>query len=855
MPSNEYILREDLAGIYRLAPRVWPFFQSGISAAKGYGFAEFSIDHVIHALLETPVLQQMICSVGGDYLVVKSSLEASFEEHSKFHLHWNADMRIAVSDSLKQLADSLDRHVADFECDNQEEIVRYIVLQLVNLIGESRIAEAAFTDGGAQDVFLHVSVPEMPLEESWLPDVEIDEESILEDEDLDMFFAHHSNASALGDVLSRKFRPVGWRQDGTGDVQNTVGTGDHGSSSGKSKGPDSDRIAAPESQGVSGATLTKNGKADEVSDAVLAALRDLGSEAMAGNLDPCIGRDEEVATILSTLRRRTKGSIIIYGEAGVGKTAIAEGVAMRLREAEIEASLSDRPYYELNLGTLVAGARYRGDFEARMSKLIEKVSSERAIVFIDEIHMIIGAGSTLGREMDAGNLLKPALARGEFTIIGATTPLELRALRKDSALMRRFELLAIRQPTRSETADIVERASWTYLRYHDVTMDCDVVGEVCRVTDLYQPERNFPDKAFDLLDLSCVVAREERIAAGDNIRKARVTKSHVMHAARKMGLRVPSRPSQAQENILKALPVALRKDVFGQNPAIEMLVDIAQKASLNLQNTGPRSVMTVSGPHGSGKSCILKSFADAMNLPLMTIDVRARIESPGSFLLCGGVAGGQDRPGLLVQAGDIHKNMVLAIENIDQADSSAMDVIGSLLETGRVSAHDGRPICFQGAWVFLVMSSEDAESGHVGFGSPPSQIEKDNERIEKSLSQQIRSAVKHRMNLDLLDEPSLRKIVNRAAEGLCERCRDLGAHLSVTEGAIRLIARQASNGWDAVRIVEEELQAMIVNDIVYGDGINDIIVSDVNGKIRSTGVIKPDSSPAFHSEEYQVIFS
>lgn len=277
-----------------------------------------------------------------------------------------------------------------------------------------------------------------------------------------------------------------------------------------------------------------------VEEAVKLAFRSLTDEVAEGKIDPVIGREEEISRILKALQRRRKRSVILGGPAGVGKTALAEGVAIALRGQDVPESLAGRPVYELSLSALISGARYRGDFEERMTKAIERVKAEGAIVFIDEIHTIMGLGNSISKGMDAPNILKPALARGDILLIGATTTEEMAAIFEDKALSRRLDLIEIKEPDRKAMIDILERASWVYGAHHEVEIEHSLIPSIVDICATQLQDTCFPDKAFDVIDRACVEAAQDKALV--------VEIEHVKRAAEQLGAIFPKPPTQDQKD-------------------------------------------------------------------------------------------------------------------------------------------------------------------------------------------------------------------------------------------------------------------------------------------------------------------
>jgi ATP-dependent Clp protease ATP-binding subunit ClpA len=355
--------------------------------------------------------------------------------------------------------------------------------------------------------------------------------------------------------------------------------------------------------------------------AVERSLRDLTALEKEGGLDPVLGRDREIDQICEILMRRRKSNVLLVGEPGVGKTALMEGVAARISRSP-DKSLSTRPVLQASLGALVAGARYRGDFEIRMELLIELAAERNAVLFFDEMQMLIGAGATAERGMDGANLLKPALARDGLSLVGATTHEEMELIRADAALMRRFELIRVKEPRADLMRDILKGAAGPYLTHHRVSADNRVLDRVIDFADSYLPDRRFPDKAFDVLDGACVRARlagRRSVQVGD-----------LREAVRRLGGTLPQAGSEGQverEDFVTQLTNGLERRVAGQAEAVRAI----SRLVADRRKDGPLKVL-LDGPEGVGRRTLALALATELDLRTVEITTAASPESSRASL-------------------------------------------------------------------------------------------------------------------------------------------------------------------------------------------------------------------------------
>lgn len=770
-----------LVGLFPGVSGIAQSIDIAVDAALRYRFSEVAVDHLLLGLLTKPEFRAVVAKAGGRPDDVQLSLVESFEQHAAVQ-NTGIELPLEVSDRIVAMGMHITMLVNEGE--DGEDLAQEMFSSTIAEAGRSRVAELALEHGGALKLLADRK------EDDFL-------EKVFDDVD---FFGNWGD----GEIPAARIAMPRDQATQPAAPKSAKADDEAAKPASSSREPDEPAISKPAAR--------KDGSKN-VADAVEAALRNLGTAARDGELDPCIGREAEIERILSTLRRRRKGSVLLYGEAGVGKTAVAEGLALRMREADVEYALARRPFYELSLGALVSDTKYRGDFEARMTHLIERLSKEKAIVFIDEIHMLVGSGSTYGRGMDGANILKPALARGQVIVIGATTPQEMRELRRDAALMRRFEPIAIREPSRSKTAEILSRASWTYLDFHDVDMGEGVIEEICRICDLYQPELRFPDKAFDLLDAACVMSRELSRIPKFASRRSRVEITHVQSAASRMGIRRPTRPSAEAASRLRELPAVLSGCLRGQEEAIGRLGDAVFGAALDVGSTGTRAAVLLHGPEGCGRSYSVGAFASHMGLPLVQLDMQS-LGSRGVHHLIGlpGSGGNLERSGVLVEAADSHPDMVLLVNGIDQADPAIKEFLASMIRDGVFQAGDGRTVSMRGAWVFL--TARESERGSFGFSASLNE-----EEVLPDLGKALSAQLTHSIAFKALTREAMTMIVRDAAELFAATALELGVALEIPEATVETLSAGARTGAEAAAVFRRDAVGCLTRALLASPGL------------------------------------
>ncbi|MEP3667783.1 MAG: AAA family ATPase [Roseibium sp.] len=444
--------------------------------------------------------------------------------------------------------------------------------------------------------------------------------------------------------------------------------------------------------------------ADNPVEALERAIRRLSDMAENGEIDPVHGRDAEIDHITSVIMRRKKSSIILHGDAGVGKTSIVEGLAMALRRPDADPDLAKRPLYEISLSGLVAGSRFRGDFEGRIAEMIRRAGEENAILFIDEIHNIVGSGASGSRSNDGANMLKPALARGDITIIGATTSREARVMRSDHALMRRFDMLHIREPSPTETREILRRSAWGYTAHHKIMTTSESLDEIVRICAEYMTDRKFPDKAFDLLDMGSVVAREREADA--------LKPEHVREAAVRIGVRLPGPPPE----VLRKALLRLDDDLTLPGETREAIGRAARAAWMRGDRRGVMAAWGLVAESASLSLRLAQEFSEIMDLPLRTIDLSGvrDMSNVGALVGYPGRNEATDPPGDLIEIGDGAPETVILFQGVDSCHPAAMRMISEMCATGSVQSADGRLVNMGGAWALFDIRPDG--TSRIGFG-------------------------------------------------------------------------------------------------------------------------------------------
>lgn len=533
------------------------------------------------------------------------------------------------------------------------------------------------------------------------------------------------------------------------------------------------------------------------------ALRNLTVEAASQRLDPVVGRAREIADLRAVLERRRKPNALLVGEPGVGKTALVEGLALDLLTLPPNHPLVDRPVLEVQMGALMAGTRFRGDFEARMRHVLDTAVARRAVLFIDEAHALIGVGGGASGGMDAATLLKPVLARGDISLILATTSAELRALSKDRAFSRRFQRVLVQEPTVAETCAIVIRAREGYERHHGVTVPEDTVQFLVEAMETAAPERRFPDKAFDALDACAAAARARGVTTATQID----AEAGVLATT---GLRI-GRPTQEDVARAAGLEDRIKAAVFGQDAAISAFARAVRLRLLGLQaGNGCASAHLFNGPSGVGKTEAAKALSAALDVPLVRIDMSEFMDAHAVSGLVGAPPGyvGYQEDGLLVAAAEAHPRMVLLLDEVDKAHPRVFDLLLQIMDAGRLTAPDGRVSTFRGTHLIMTanLGASEAAAPAFGFGRTrdPEQVMRD--AIAGHFRPEFAERLTTVLNFAPLDRAVAVDLAQRAVAALIDRFARSGVLLqalpSVAEAIVDGLPEGPASGRRIARAVD-----------------------------------------------------
>jgi ATP-dependent Clp protease ATP-binding subunit ClpA len=567
-------------------------------------------------------------------------------------------------------------------------------------------------------------------------------------------------------------------------------------------------------------TEEKQGEAAE--SALDQYARNLNKEAEAGHIDPVIGRQKEILDTIEILARRKKNNVVYVGEPGVGKTALAEGLALKITQKEVPKALQDKQVYSLDLGALLAGTKFRGDFEERLKGVLDEVKKKgNVIMFIDEIHMILGAGSTTGSQMDAGNLLKPMLAKGQLMCVGATTYDEFHEhFEKDKALLRRFQKYDIDQPSVAETKLILAGLIKHYEKFHGVTYDEGATDLCVDLADRYMKNKFFPDKALDIMDAAGARAKLDEVAT--------VTKDTVLKQAAKMA-RIPVDMIDMKENdALSNLAPRMKNKVYGQDEAIDKLVEAIYLSKAGLRNPAkPIGNFLFTGTTGTGKTYTAKKLAESLGVKLVRFDMSEYMEKHTVSKLIGAPPGyvghgeGKMGEGQLIQAIETNPNCVLLLDEVEKAHQDVFTILLQVMDDGRLTSSKGKTVDFSN--VILIMSANagaaEADKLRIGFGNQNNDGAIDTE-LKRLFTPEFRNRLDATVKFNKLTMVEMNLIVNAEVEKTEIMLAPKNISINVTQAARDWLAK---NGYDPKmgarpfeRLFEDKVKRPLSKEILFG---------------------------------------
>ncbi|OBZ94050.1 Clp protease ClpX [Pararhizobium polonicum] len=566
-------------------------------------------------------------------------------------------------------------------------------------------------------------------------------------------------------------------------------------------------------------------------DALTAYCVNLNEKAKVGKIDPLIGRHAEVNRTIQILCRRSKNNPLYVGDPGVGKTAIAEGLAKRIVEKKVPEALQDATIFSLDMGTLLAGTRYRGDFEERLKQVVKELEEyPGAVLFIDEIHTVIGAGATSGGAMDASNLLKPALSSGAIRCIGSTTYKEYRQFfEKDRALVRRFQKIDVSEPTIDDAIEIMKGLKPYFEDYHKLKYSNEAIKSAVELSARYINDRKLPDKAIDVIDETGAA----QMLLPVNKRRKLITEKEIEATIATMARIPPKSVSKDDEAVLANLEKELRSVVYGQDLAIEALASAIKLARAGLREPNkPIGSYVFSGPTGVGKTEVAKQLAASLGVELIRFDMSEYMERHTVSRLLGAPPGyvGFDQGGLLTDGIDQHPHSVLLLDEIEKAHPDLFNILLQVMDHGSLTDHNGKKIDFRNVILIMTTNAGASEMAKAAFGFGSSKREGDDvEALNRLFTPEFRNRLDAVIPFASLPTPVIHQVVQKFVMQLETQLAERNVTFDLQPEAIAWLA---DKGYDEkmgarplARVIQEHIKKPLADEILFG-------------KLKKGGVVK-----------------
>ncbi len=550
--------------------------------------------------------------------------------------------------------------------------------------------------------------------------------------------------------------------------------------------------------------------------------QNLNQQALLGKIDPLIGRDKEVERVIQTLCRRRKNNPLLVGEAGVGKTAIAEGLARRVVEGRVPEVLADAQVHALDMGALLAGTKYRGDFEQRLKAVLKQLQSNaNSILFIDEIHTLIGAGAASGGTLDASNLLKPALSSGALKCIGATTYSEFRQIfEKDHALSRRFQKIDVTEPSVSETVEILKGLKSRFEEHHSVRYSAAALASAAELSAKYINDRHLPDKAIDVIDEA---GAAQRILPKSRQRKT-IGKGEIEDIVAKIARIPPRSVSSDDKAALKTLDRDLKNVVFGQDQAIDALAKAIKMSRSGLGAPGkPIGSFLFSGPTGVGKTEVARQLAFTMGIELVRFDMSEYMERHAVSRLIGAPPGyvGFDEGGLLTEAITKMPHCVLLLDEVEKAHPDIYNILLQVMDHGTLTDNNGREADFRNVIIVMTTNAgaETMQKAVMGFAAKREAGDEMAE-IKRLFSPEFRNRLDAIISFKALDNEIILRVVDKFLTQLEAQLHEKKVEATFTE---KLRTWLAAEGFDPLmgarpmsRLIQDSIRSALADELLFG---------------------------------------
>src|SRR5579885_1479565 len=585
-------------------------------------------------------------------------------------------------------------------------------------------------------------------------------------------------------------------------------------------------------------------------DALEAYCVNLNKKAKDGKIDPLIGRDAEISRTIQVLCRRQKNNPLFVGDAGVGKTAIAEGLARRIVHGEVPDVLKGATVFALDMGTLLAGTRYRGDFEERLKQVIKEIEAyPGAIMFIDEIHTVIGAGATSGGAMDASNLLKPALAGGAIRCIGSTTYKEYRQyFEKDRALVRRFQKIDVNEPSVADAIDILKGLKPYFEEYHKLKYTNEAIKAAVELSSRYIHDRKLPDKAIDVIDESGAA----QMLLPESRRKKTIGIKEIETTIATMARIPPKTVSKDDAEVLQHLEQTLKTTVYGQDKAIESLAASIKLARAGLREPEkPIGCYLFSGPTGVGKTEVARQLAAALGVELIRFDMSEYMERHTVSRLIGAPPGyvGFDQGGLLTDGVDQHPHCVLLLDEIEKAHPDLFNVLLQVMDHGKLTDHNGKQVDFRNVILIMTTNAGASDMAKAAYGFHRSKREGDDqEAITRMFTPEFRNRLDATITFAHLSQEIIKQVVDKFVLQLEAQLGDRNVTIELSEEASRWLIDhgydEAMGARPMARVIQQTIKTPLADEVLFGrlkngGAVRVVVTADEDGT-KKLGFVYPE---------------
>ena len=568
---------------------------------------------------------------------------------------------------------------------------------------------------------------------------------------------------------------------------------------------------------------------EEMSSEARRALRafttNLNDQVKKGKVDPIIGRSEELESLALALGRRSKNNVLMVGDPGVGKTAIAEGLAFKIEQDDVPSFLKEYSVYNLDIGAMLAGSKYRGDFEERFKLVLNALQKQgKTIMFIDEAHMMSGAGAAGGNSSnDLANMLKPALTKGDLKVVASTTWEEYRKyFEKDRALMRRFQRVTVDEPSKDTTKEILRGIKKYYEDYHGTEITEEAIEAAVKLSVKYQSDKKLPDKAIDLIDVACSRFKVNDIVDGDKI----VGEAEVQFELAKMINLPADQVAEKETSNLANLEDNIKKVVYGQDGAIESIVDkiLVSQAGLKADDK-PVGAFVFMGPTGTGKTETAKALAQQLGVKLVRIDMSEYMEKHSVSKLIGsppGYVGHEENAGILITKLQESPNCVLLLDEIEKAHPDVSQILLQVMDNGKITGSNGKEADARNCTLILTtnLGAKDAEKNTIGFGGEDDEHVYEDKALKKFFSPEFRNRLDGVITFNSLGKPVMMKIVGKFLVELKDMVKDKNITITVSDDALDYLV---DKGFDPKmgarplqRVIDRDIKRPLSKQMLFG---------------------------------------